>query len=671
MTASFMVVSVLLFVFVPESFADLRLLWRSTEHASAESPDQEDLIMWASKQQGLNRCAGLILYDTQGGASAASHISEANVFPQGTMIVDAAKISAVQALHYVALGSLGGSCSSVLLLLTSVSWRAMLDASGAARTLADSWARNRRVFAVMQAATLSKQAMSDQASNNERDLLLHSVLRKSVQLVLCSYDPHNNLWRLFRSVLYRGPHRHTSALIATYHRDAGVRWTQGSELFSDRRFQDFEGYKFTIAALPYSPFIIEANGAYAGPGKYSGLEVRLIDTLASVANFTYEYKAPSDGEWGRLSPNGSWSGMIGLVDRQEADWAVSDITFSPERAGYVTFSSTFVYDASELLTPRALPLPLFLGPVKPFTLVVWVAVAAAIALSGPLLYIIVRTSPAHDHDAWFLTPAHAVMYTLQPVFNHGCHKDLSGNSSRVFALFWLLSAMIISILYSSSLTAFLILPGYTKPIMNLEQLVNSHIGWGKVNFGGVQNALLEQTKDPVLIRLREGVQWYRSLDSILKEVVAGKLATWDNRITTRLEIAVHFTDKSGQPLVTLTGFELLQERIAWPMTRLAPFKCRFDELIQRARQAGLVEKWLRHVISEQQVQAKQEQNSQLQTAGNEGGGEAGGVVVLSLDHFQGVFLVLVFGCFVGGFAFVGELVFHRYHGMGYARHRRG
>ena len=48
----------------------------------------------------------------------------------------------------------------------------------------------------------------------------------------------------------------------------------------------------------------------------------------------------------------------------------------------------------------------------------------------------------------------------------------------------------------------------------------------QVNFGGVQNALLEQTTDPILIKLREGVQWRTSLDDILEDVVEGTLATW-------------------------------------------------------------------------------------------------------------------------------------------------
>lgn len=93
-------------------------------------------------------------------------------------------------------------------------------------------------------------------------------------------------------------------------------------------------------------------------------------------------------------------------------------------------------------------------------------------------------------------------------------------------------------------------------------------------FGGVQSAILEQASDPVMVALREGVIWRDSLDGILQDVLKGTLATWDNSITTRLTIAVKYTDPTGRPLVHLPGFELLQERIAWPMQQYAPYKRR-------------------------------------------------------------------------------------------------
>ena len=54
----------------------------------------------------------------------------------------------------------------------------------------------------------------------------------------------------------------------------------------------------------------------------------------------------------------------GLVVREEADWAVSDISFSAERSQAVDFSAYLTYDALELLTPRARPLPHVLGPLR-------------------------------------------------------------------------------------------------------------------------------------------------------------------------------------------------------------------------------------------------------------------------------------------------------------------
>ncbi|KAK7056579.1 hypothetical protein SK128_023922 [Halocaridina rubra] len=249
------------------------------------------------------------------------------------------------------------------------------------------------------------------------------------------------------------------------------------------------------------------------------------------------------------------------------------------------------------------------------------------------------------------------MYSLQPVFQKGNPMDIKELPGRTFCGAWLIFVMIIGISYSSSLTSFLVEPGMQKPIENLQQLVKSDIGWGKVNFGGVQNALLEQTKDPVLIAIREGVQWRKSLDGILQDVVKGTLATWDNSITTRLTIAVKFTDRAGRPLVHLPGFELLQERIAWPMQQYAPYKRRFDELIKRVVQAGLVQKWLQSIIFEEQGLAKirqyatSEKDKEVTALKSE-------QVVLSLEHFQGPFFVLLLGCLAGGIALLFEILFH-------------
>ena len=37
-------------------------------------------------------------------------------------------------------------------------------------------------------------------------------------------------------------------------------------------------------------------------------------------NFTFTIKRPKDGEWGILQKNGSWTGMVGMLARQEIDF---------------------------------------------------------------------------------------------------------------------------------------------------------------------------------------------------------------------------------------------------------------------------------------------------------------------------------------------------------------
>ena len=38
-----------------------------------------------------------------------------------------------------------------------------------------------------------------------------------------------------------------------------------------------------------------------------------------LMNFTYSVIEPPDGQWGARFPDGSWSGMVGMVQREEVD----------------------------------------------------------------------------------------------------------------------------------------------------------------------------------------------------------------------------------------------------------------------------------------------------------------------------------------------------------------
>ena len=65
-----------------------------------------------------------------------------------------------------------------------------------------------------------------------------------------------------------------------------------------------------------------AEPAYDGQGALVGSQALIPDRLYAVAeslNLTIETKLTPDGQFGKLLANGSWTGCVGMVVRDEAD----------------------------------------------------------------------------------------------------------------------------------------------------------------------------------------------------------------------------------------------------------------------------------------------------------------------------------------------------------------
>lgn len=49
----------------------------------------------------------------------------------------------------------------------------------------------------------------------------------------------------------------------------------------------------------------------------------------------FQVVEPEDGQWGNAKADGSWSGMIGMVDRQESHFAIDEITMTCNAVNYL------------------------------------------------------------------------------------------------------------------------------------------------------------------------------------------------------------------------------------------------------------------------------------------------------------------------------------------------
>ncbi|KAF2349296.1 Ionotropic glutamate receptor L-glutamate and glycine-binding domain [Trinorchestia longiramus] len=94
----------------------------------------------------------------------------------------------------------------------------------------------------------------------------------------------------------------------------------------DLRQQDLQGRTLQVSVLNNWPFFGVTHDEGGNLVPESGIDVSVVSTLGKIMNFSIQVVTPSDGEWGKKLPNGSWSGIIGMVTRREVNFAINEIT---------------------------------------------------------------------------------------------------------------------------------------------------------------------------------------------------------------------------------------------------------------------------------------------------------------------------------------------------------
>ncbi|XP_068082899.1 uncharacterized protein [Anabrus simplex] len=104
----------------------------------------------------------------------------------------------------------------------------------------------------------------------------------------------------------------------------------GLNLYERRR--DLQGITLRATAMRTTILNDNSNRQMRGGVR------EIWNALEQQMNFTTNFIEPPDGAWGRRHGNGSWTGMIGQVQRGEVEVAVGMFTMTTERAATVHFS---------------------------------------------------------------------------------------------------------------------------------------------------------------------------------------------------------------------------------------------------------------------------------------------------------------------------------------------
>ena len=107
-------------------------------------------------------------------------------------------------------------------------------------------------------------------------------------------------------------------------------------------------------------------------------------------NFTYTVIKPPDGQYGGIQPDGTWSGMVGLLANHAIDIAVTRFSVTKQRSTVITFANPIQFEFSSMVIKNPAENYNILAYIEPMHWLVWVCMFALLATVPPLLYMAVR-----------------------------------------------------------------------------------------------------------------------------------------------------------------------------------------------------------------------------------------------------------------------------------------
>ncbi|XP_042856795.1 glutamate receptor-like [Penaeus japonicus] len=295
-----------------------------------------------------------------------------------------------------------------------------------------------------------------------------------------------------------------------------------------------------VLILSWGPWVIWDDKK--APSTAVGVLKTLMDIVARKFGICYEVDAPADLDFGSKLDNGSLTGIIGMLNRSEADMSMVPMSVDYFRYQFVEFSEFLIVDEHRMSFKRPTPEADVGGFAAPFTLTMWLALFLSTLLMCTAVFFsecgasfILRSKGKSKQkqgvsgsklkaDGISSQVYHAVLWTVSCLFAQSVPWEPRNVPVRVVAGMWLLATLIVGTVYRSNLKAMLILPKVVLPFDNFEEFAEVDLP-GQLILGGVlEVASREADPNSMLAKIRAKSHVDSNIWLAVKEVLAGRFA---------------------------------------------------------------------------------------------------------------------------------------------------
>nr|XP_053643874.1 uncharacterized protein LOC128696577 [Cherax quadricarinatus] len=238
------------------------------------------------------------------------------------------------------------------------------------------------------------------------------------------------------------------------------------QLFPEKFSRLKYGPLLVVAAEEFPPHVVNDNTKI-----FKGPLVNLLNLLAHSINFTFKFSRPPDGAWGLKRPDGSWSGMIGMVGRQEADLGLGPFGISSIRAEMVDFTRLILVDYIRIMGGRGRSEVDPWGFLLPLQPLVWTFLLATLLMLLGTSFVLSLYFPRRDTSLASQVTTNFGLYIRVLL-----QQDTRGGGKhwweRLVLGGWLVMVLVLSRTYAGMLTSILAVRYIPQPYQTLRDLVD-------------------------------------------------------------------------------------------------------------------------------------------------------------------------------------------------------
>ncbi|XP_069941479.1 probable glutamate receptor isoform X3 [Cherax quadricarinatus] len=418
----------------------------------------------------------------------------------------------------------------------------------------------------------------------------------------------------------------------------GVGQVWNNPLYTDK-FKNFHGHTFTVVTMNYAPFTFYEVKSGVVHLK-DCVDARILRVISSVLNFTYIIREPPDGQWGLRLDNGSYTGVIGELQKYTADFSLN-LAITGERGEVVDYTVGYFNDPLTFCTSKPRPLSQALALIRPFQPLMWMGITGALMLMCVMYYITCQVTGQNTSTSYSLV----LLKIFGASLSQGCEWSV-GNGPRLLVATWIIFSMVTLTSYIAMLTASFTLPKLSPTLNSLEDLVQSDLAWGIQQHEAADYQLLKLSEVPLYQKVYKGLKVCPSLDDCLIRARDTKYAFIAWRLYMEDRIAIRFTSVTGEQKLHIATNNFFPSDIGWAFNAGCPYRSKFNQQIRRLLEAGLISKWISQIMKD--PKRREEVDTKKMPA-------LEGTQPITLAQLAGAFYILVIGNIIALLLFLVEL----------------